>query len=49
MSFNLMAAVIVHSDFGAQEEEAGHYFHFFPFYMTRGNGSGFFDLSFFNI
>ena len=26
-----MAAVIVHSDFGAQENKVGHCFHFSPF------------------
>ena len=27
---NFMAAVTVHSDFGAQENKVCHYFHFFP-------------------
>ena len=29
--FNFMAAVIVHSDFGAQENKVCHCFHFFPY------------------
>ena len=28
LSFNFMAAVTVHSDFGAQENKVCHYFHF---------------------
>ena len=31
VSFNFMAAVTVHSDFGAQENKICHCFHFFPF------------------
>ena len=29
VSFNFMAAVTVHSNFGAQENKICHYFHFF--------------------
>ena len=32
-SFNFMAAVNGHSDFGAQENEIRHCFHFFYFYV----------------
>ena len=32
VSFNFMAAVTVHSDFGAQENKTCHCFDFFPFY-----------------
>ena len=32
-----MAAVTVHSDFGAQEEEICHYFHLFPLYWSCSN------------
>ena len=32
-SYNFMAAVTVHSDFGAQENKICHCFHFFPFYL----------------
>ena len=31
--FNFMAAVTVHSDFGAQENKICHCFHFVPFYL----------------
>ena len=33
-SFNLMAAVTVHSDFGAQENKVCHCFHCFPIYLA---------------
>ena len=33
MSFNLMAAVTICSDFGAQEKKICHCFYFFPFYL----------------
>ena len=32
-SFNFMAAVIVHSDLGVQENKICHCFHFFPLYL----------------
>ena len=32
-SLNFVAAVTVHSDFGAQENKICHCFHFFPFYL----------------
>ena len=32
-SFNLVAAVTIHSDFGAQKNKICHCFHFFPIYM----------------
>ena len=31
--FNFMAAVTIHSDFGAQENEICHCFHFFPIHL----------------
>ena len=34
-----MAAVTIHSDFRAQEEEICHYFHFSPFYLPWSNGA----------
>ena len=37
MSSDFMAAVTIHSDFGAQEEEICHYFHLFP---LCGGGGG---------
>ena len=36
---DFVAAVTVHTDFGAQEEEIGHYFCFCPFYFPCGNGA----------
>ena len=37
------------SDFRAQEEEIGHYFHLFLFYLPRNNGTTCHNLRFFNI
>ena len=45
-SSDFMAAVTVHSDFGAQEEEICHYFHLFPFYVPCSNGARCHDFSF---
>ena len=42
-----MAAVTIHSDFGAQEEEICHYFHLFPFYLPCRNAAGCHGLRFF--
>ena len=42
-----MAAVTIHSDFRAQEEEICYYFHFFPFCLPWSNGARCHDLSFF--
>ena len=47
LSYYFMAAVTVHGDFGAQEEEICHYFHVLPFYLPCSNGAGYHDLSFF--
>ena len=33
ISFNFMAAITIHSDFGAQENKVCHYFHCFPIYL----------------
>ena len=33
-SFNFMAAITIHSDFGAQESKVCHCFHFFPIYLS---------------
>ena len=49
MSSNFMAAVTIHNDFGAQEEKICHCFHFFPFYLPWGDGTGCHDLIFFNV
>ena len=32
-TFNFMAAVTIHNDFGAQENKTCHCFHIFPFYL----------------
>ena len=45
-SSDFMATVTSHSDFGAQEEEICHCFHFFPFYLPCNNGAGCQDPSF---
>ena len=39
MSLDFLAAVTVHSDFVAQEEEIYHCFHHFPFYLPCRNGT----------
>ena len=44
-----MAAVTIHSDFRAQEEEICYYFHLFPFYLPWSNGARCHDISFFLI
>ena len=38
VSFDFMAAVAIHSDFGAQENKVCHCFHFFPIYLPRSDG-----------
>ena len=48
-SSHFMAAVTIHSDFGAQEEEICHYFHLFPVYLPCSNGARCHNLSFFLI
>ena len=35
-----MAAITIHSEFIAQEEEICHYFHIFPLYLPWSNGAG---------
>ena len=42
-----MAAVTIHSDFGAKEKEIYHYFHISPCYLPWSNGAGCHDLNFF--
>ena len=44
-----MAAVTIHSDFGAQENKICHRFHFFSFYLPRSDGIGCHDLSFLSV
>ena len=38
--FNFVAAVTVHSDFGAQENKVCHCFHFSPIYLPQSDGTG---------
>ena len=42
-----MAAVTVHSDFGAQENKVSHYFHFVPIYLPWSDGTRATMLAFF--
>ena len=44
-SFNFMATVTIHSDFGAQENKICHYLYFFPFYLPWSDGTVCHDLS----
>ena len=45
-SFDFRAAVIICSDFGAQENKVCHCFHCFPIYLSWGDGTGCHDLIF---
>ena len=44
-----MVAVTTSSDFGAQENKVCHYFHVFPIYLLRSDGTECHDLSFLNV
>ena len=44
-----MAAVTVHSDFGAQENKVSHCFHCFPIYLPWSDGIRCHDLHFLNV
>ena len=44
-----MAVVTVRSDFGAQENKICHCFHFSPVYLPWSDGTGYHDLSLFNV
>ena len=46
-SFNFMAAVIIHSDFGAQENKICHCFYFLLFYLPWNDETRCHDLQFF--
>ena len=48
VSFNFMAVVGVHSDFGAQENKVCHCFHCFSICLPWSDGTGRHDLSFLN-
>ena len=43
---SFIVAVIIQSDFRAQEEEIFHRFHLFPFYFSWSDETGCHDLSF---
>ena len=45
-SFDFMAAVTIHSDFGAQENQICQCFHFFSIYLPWSDGTGCHGLSF---
>ena len=45
----IMAAVIICSDFGAQENKVCHCFHCFPIYLPWSDGTRCYDLSLLNI
>ena len=47
-SFNFMAVITIHSDFGAQENKICHYFHCFPIYLPWSDGTRCYDLRFLN-
>ena len=44
VSFNFMAAVTICRDFGDQENNICHCFHFFPIYLPLSDGTGCHDL-----
>ena len=48
MSFNFVAMVTVHSDFGDKEYKICHCFHFFPIYLPQSDGTGGHGLPFSN-
>ena len=48
-SFNIMAAVAINTDFGAQEKKICHCFHFLPFYLTLRDGTRYHSLCFLNV
>ena len=48
-SFNFMAAVTVHSDFGAQKNKVCHCFCCFPIYLSWSDGTRCHDLHFLNV
>ena len=48
-SFNFMASVTVHSDFGAHENKVCHCFYFFPTYLPWSDGTSCHDLTFWTV
>ena len=49
VSFNFMAAVTIHSEFGAQENKICHCSYFFPFCLPWCHGTGCRDLNLFDV
>ena len=49
VSYNFMTEIIVHSDFGAQENKICHCFHFFPIYLQWSDGVVCHDLPYLNV
>ena len=49
VSLNFMVAVIIFSDFGAQEDEICHYFYCITIYFPWSDGTGCHDLKFMNV
>ena len=45
-SFNLVTAVTIHSDFGAQENKVCHCLYFTPFYFPWSDGTGCYGFDF---
>ena len=48
-SFNFMAAVTIHNNFGAQENKVSHCCNFLPHLFAMKLGAGCHDLSFVNV
>ena len=48
-SFNFMASITIHSDFGAQKNKIWHCFHCFPIYFPWSDGTRCHDLRFLNV
>ena len=49
VSFNFIATVTIHSDFGAPQNKVSHCFHCFPIYLPWSDGTRYSDLSFLNV
>ena len=48
-SFNFIATVTIHSDFGAPQNKVSHCFHCFPISLPWSDGTKYPDLSFLNV
>jgi len=49
VSFDLMAAITICSDFGAQDNKVSNCFHCFPVYMPGSNGTRCHNVHFLNV